>query len=159
MHRCLRDAFIASESVFHSVNDFLHVLSRGKRVWGTSRIFWIILSVSQGMLNRIPSEFWISFFPCPHLRVSRTPWVFEITRIILSHQYALTWNETTCFCFRRWWSGRRVLLSSFRHLRLLTWEKKRMAVGKVAARKCGVVHDVKKMQQIVPPITCEIAFC
>ena len=29
----------------------------------------------------------------------------------------------------------------------------------MAARKCGVVHDVTKMQQIVPLITCEIAFC
>ena len=67
---------------FHVLNDFLHVLSvsRGKHVWRSSRIFWIILSVSRGMLNRIPSRFWISFFPCPHLRVSRTPWVFEITR-------------------------------------------------------------------------------
>ena len=34
-----------------------------------------------------------------------------------------------------------------------------MAVGKVAAGKCGVVHDVTKMQQIVPLITCEVAFC
>ena len=33
-----------------------------------------------------------------------------------------------------------------------------MTVGKVAARKCGVVHDVKKMQQVIPLITCEIAF-
>ena len=31
-----------------------------------------------------------------------------------------------------------------------------MTVGKVAAGKCGVVHDVKKMQQIIPFITCEI---
>ena len=31
----------------------------------------------------------------------------------------------------------------FRHLKLLSCGKKRMAVGKVAAGKCGVVHDVK----------------
>ena len=34
-----------------------------------------------------------------------------------------------------------------------------MTDGKVAARKCGVVHDVKKMQQVVPLITRETAFC
>ena len=33
-----------------------------------------------------------------------------------------------------------------------------MAV-KVAAGKCGVVHDVCEMQQIVPLITRETAFC
>ena len=34
-----------------------------------------------------------------------------------------------------------------------------MAVGKNAAGKCGVVHYVEKMQQIVPLITREAAFC
>ena len=34
-----------------------------------------------------------------------------------------------------------------------------MAVGKSAAGKCGVVHHVEKMQQIVPLITREAAFC
>ena len=32
-----------------------------------------------------------------------------------------------------------------------------MAVGKVAAGKYGVVHDVRKMQQSVPLITRETA--
>ena len=34
-----------------------------------------------------------------------------------------------------------------------------MAVGQVAERKSGVVHDVKEMQQVVPLITRETAFC
>ena len=34
-----------------------------------------------------------------------------------------------------------------------------MAVGKMAAEKCGVAHDVEKMQQILPLITRETAFC
>ena len=33
-----------------------------------------------------------------------------------------------------------------------------MAVN-VATGKCGVVHDVKEMQQVVPLITRETAFC
>ena len=33
-----------------------------------------------------------------------------------------------------------------------------MAV-KVATGKCGVVHDIKEMQQVVPLITRETAFC
>ena len=33
-----------------------------------------------------------------------------------------------------------------------------MVVGKVAEGKCGVVHDVTKMQQIVPLVTRETAF-
>ena len=37
--------------------------------------------------------------------------------------------------------------------------KERMAVGKVAAGKCVVVHDVKKMQQVVQLIRRETAFC
>ena len=36
--------------------------------------------------------------------------------------------------------------------------KKRMADGQKAARKGGVVHDVEKMQQTVPPITRETVF-
>ena len=139
--RYFRDAFIVSESVFHVLNDFSRVPS-----------------VSRGMLNRIPSEFCMSFFPGPHLRVSCTYWAFMVTRIILSHRYALSRNETTCFCFRRWRSKRRAFLGSFRHLKLLSCGKKRMAVGKVAAGKCGVVHSVKEMQQVVPLIKRETAF-
>ena len=51
------------------------------------------------------------------------------------------------------------LLRSFRHLRLLSCGKKRKTVGKVAAGKCVVDHDVEKMQQVVPLITRETAFC
>ena len=60
-------------------NDFSRVLSvsRGMRFWEASRIFWTILSVSRGMLNRITSRFCISFFPSPHLRVSYAPRDFK----------------------------------------------------------------------------------
>ena len=80
-------------------------VSRGMlRFWETSRIFWIstILSVSWGMLNRMPSGDFVSFFPGPHFRVSCTPRAFRVTRKILSHRYAFTLNETTCSCFRCW---------------------------------------------------------
>ena len=80
-------------------------------------------------------KFCVSFFPSQHLRVSCTPRAFRVTRIILSHRYAFTWNVTTCSCFRRWRSRRRAFLRSSRHLRLLSCGKKRMAVGKVAAGK------------------------
>ena len=142
VHRYFRSTFIVSESVFHILNEFSHVLS-----------------VSRGMLNRIPSGFCISFFPGPHLRVSRAFHAFRVTRRILSHRFALSWNETTSFCFHRWWTGRRAFLRSFRHFRLLSCGKKRMAIGRVAAGKCGVVHDVCLMQQVVPLITRETALC
>ena len=93
-----------------------------------------------------------------HLRVSCSPRAFRVTRIILSHRYALSRNETTCFCFRRWRSKRRASLRSFRHFRLLSCGKKRMAVN-VATGRCGVVHEIKEMQQFVPLITRETAFC
>ena len=70
------------------------------------------------------------------------PGTFGVTRIILSHRFALSRNETTCFCCRRWWTGRRAFMRSFRHFRLLLCGKTRMAIGKVAAGKCGVVHGV-----------------
>ena len=66
-------------------------------------------------------------------------------------------RDNMLFCFRHWWSRRRAFLRSFRHLRMLSCRKTIMTVGKVATGKCGVVHDVKKMQLIVL-ITCEIAF-
>ena len=75
------------------------------------------------------------FLPSPHFRVSCTPRAFWVTRIILSHRYKLSQHETTYFCFRRWRSRRRALLKSFRHFRLLSCGKKRMAVGTVAAGK------------------------
>ena len=34
-----------------------------------------------------------------------------------------------------------------------------MTFGKVAAGKCGVVHEAKEMLQVVPLITLETAFC
>ena len=36
--------------------------------------------------------------------------------------------------------------------------RKEMAVN-VATRKCGVGHDIKEMQQVVPPNTHETVFC
>ena len=67
-------AIIVSKSVFHVLNDFSHVLSvsRGLRLWETSRIFCAILSVSWGMLNSTTSGSCTSFLPGPHLRVCRT---------------------------------------------------------------------------------------
>ena len=117
--RYFRDAFIVSELVFNVLNDSSRVLSvaRGLRLWETSRSFWTILSVSLGMLNRVPSGFFISFFPGPHLRVSWTPRALRVTRIILSHRYALSQNETTCFRFHHWRTKWRAFLRSFRHFR------------------------------------------
>ena len=122
VHRYVRAALLVSESVFHVLNDLSRVLSvsRGMRFRQTSTIFWTILSVSRGILNRIPSGFCTSFFPGPHLRDSSTHQAFRVTRKILSHRYAFTWNETTCSCFRCWRSRRKAWLSCFRHLRLLS---------------------------------------
>ena len=72
------------------------------------------------------------------------PGLFRVSRRILSPRCAVSRDETTCFCFHRWRTSWRAFLRSFRHFSLLSCGKKRMAVGKVAAGKCGVVHEVNK---------------
>ena len=87
-------------------------------------------------------------------------WVLEITRRILSHQIRFDVKRDNMLLLSP------LVIQAKRFPDILfdisdrfPAEKKRMDVGKVAARKCGVVHDVKKMQQIVPLIKCELAFC
>ena len=54
---------------------------------------------SRSSLNRTTFGVRTPFFPGSHLRVSRTPWTFRVTRRILSHRYAVPRDETTCACF------------------------------------------------------------
>ena len=67
----------------------------------TSRIFWTVRNsrFPETRWGRTTSSFCTPFFPGPHLRVSRTPWAFTVTRRILSHRYDMTRDETTCACF------------------------------------------------------------
>ena len=129
---------------------YVFTVSRGKRVWETSRMFWIHtkITVSRGWLNRITSGFCTPFALVPLLRISRTLRTFRISRRILSRRYAVPLDETTRSCFHHWRTWWRAFLRSFRHLRLLSVGKKKMAVGKSAAGKCGVARYVEKMQQI-----------
>ena len=59
----------------------------------------IICVYTRHLLSRTTSGVCTSFFPGPHLRVSRTPRGFRVTRRILSHRYAVSRNETTCASF------------------------------------------------------------
>ena len=89
---------------------------------------------------------------------SCSPSFSKVTWRVLSHRYAVSRHETTCSCFHRWRNLWRAFLRSFRHFRLLPYGKTRMAIGKLAAGNCRVVHDVKKKQQIVSLITRETGF-
>ena len=111
-----------SESVFHVLKDFS-----------------CVLLVSRGMLNRIPAGFCMSFFPGPHLSVSCTPRAFRVTRINFVPQIRFHVKRDNMLLL----SPLAIQAKSFP---VLSCGKERMAVGKVAAGKCGVVHDVSKMQ-------------
>ena len=69
------------------------------RVVRTIRDTRFVCVYTQDSLSRTISEVNTSFFHGPHLRVSRTPQVFRVTRRILSHRHAVSRNETTCACF------------------------------------------------------------
>ena len=131
--RYFRDAFIVSELVFDVLNDFSRVLS-----------------VSRDMLNRIPYGFFISFFPGPHLRVTCTHRAFRVIRIVAKRENMLSLSPLA--------NQVKSFPEIFSTFQIAACGKKRLSV-KVATGKCGVVHDIKGMQQVVPLVTRETAFC
>ena len=115
-----------------------------------------VLSVSRSMLNRVPSGFFISFFPKPYLSLWYSPgfWgysknLFPQIRIVANRE-----NMVLLSPLANQMKRFPEIFSTFQ----IALMRKEMAVN-VATRKCGVVHDIKEMQQVVPPNTHETVSC
>ena len=119
-----------------------------------------MLTVSRGQLNRITSGVCTPFALVPLLRVSRTSRALEGYWNNFVPQIRCTARRDNMLLLSPLENLVKSFPEIFLHLRWLSVGKKKMAVGKMAAEKCGVAHDVKKkLQQSVPLITRETAFC